>query len=301
MPLYLWPMPLCFLSSSLFSLGTSYRPFPAPYSEHAAPSPLINSKTVTHTKHTLHFFAPNAHFMSTYVPRLSSLWIVKALHIRQLNGDPHLRLGLIIDRIINPKSISSRPLLVFGGSAFISRVVALLLRGYRTHSDPQAFIFQSSPEGPMNLLPNLFSLIYPTASPASPHSLRRGCGRKLRFVGATRDECSHRIRFMTDIPPLIHGAGEFLLESWTNMAATDKFAEMAYSIQQKTDDTDAYFICLALDPNYKIVYAEHTWSPVFFEEVDAYYKPLVNGSITPAEIRVLLRCLETSTGPVRTV
>ncbi|KAG2747615.1 hypothetical protein P692DRAFT_20736237, partial [Suillus brevipes Sb2] len=33
----------------------------------------------------------------------------------------------------------------------------------------------------------------------------------------------------------------------------------------KTDDTDVYFICLALDPNYKVAYAKDKWAHCFFE------------------------------------
>ncbi|KIK36413.1 hypothetical protein CY34DRAFT_94422, partial [Suillus luteus UH-Slu-Lm8-n1] len=34
----------------------------------------------------------------------------------------------------------------------------------------------------------------------------------------------------------------------------------------KTDDTDTYFICLALDPNYKVAYACDKWAPHFFNK-----------------------------------
>ncbi|KAJ6599600.1 hypothetical protein B0H10DRAFT_720541 [Mycena sp. CBHHK59/15] len=67
---------------------------------------------------------------------------------------------------------------------------------------------------------------------------------------------------------------EFLQQSWRNMAATDKFADMRDSINcglenlekwyRKTNDSDVYFICLALDPNYKTEYAEHQWAPDAF-------------------------------------
>ncbi|KAJ7446138.1 hypothetical protein FB451DRAFT_1376010 [Mycena latifolia] len=83
----------------------------------------------------------------------------------------------------------------------------------------------------------------------------------------------------------------FLQQSWMNMAARSKFASMASSINaglenlekwyRKTDETDFYFICLALDPNYKTAYAEHNWAPEFFDEgmakmeakFDSYYTP----------------------------
>ncbi|KIK32073.1 hypothetical protein CY34DRAFT_102284, partial [Suillus luteus UH-Slu-Lm8-n1] len=34
----------------------------------------------------------------------------------------------------------------------------------------------------------------------------------------------------------------------------------------KTDDTSVYFICLALDPNYKVAYAKVKWDPDHFDE-----------------------------------
>ncbi|OJA10178.1 hypothetical protein AZE42_01837 [Rhizopogon vesiculosus] len=55
---------------------------------------------------------------------------------------------------------------------------------------------------------------------------------------------------------------EFLQQSWQNMAADEKFSSIAYGLQadlenfgkwsRKTDETDVYFICLVLDPNYKL-------------------------------------------------
>ncbi|KAJ7882885.1 hypothetical protein B0H13DRAFT_1890655 [Mycena leptocephala] len=71
-------------------------------------------------------------------------------------------------------------------------------------------------------------------------------------------------------PPL----PEFLQQSWWNMAATEKFADMRDSINcglenlekccRKTDDSDVYFIGLALDPNYRTEYAEQQWTPEAF-------------------------------------
>ncbi|KAF7364524.1 HAT family dimerization domain-containing protein [Mycena venus] len=69
---------------------------------------------------------------------------------------------------------------------------------------------------------------------------------------------------------------EALAETWRNMAATEKFVDMRESINAgldnlekwygKTDDTDVYFICLALDPNIKTAYAEESWNSAAFEE-----------------------------------
>ena len=47
----------------------------------------------------------------------------------------------------------------FGGSVFASRVVALLVSGYRTQADPRAFTFQLLPEGLSGLRPNLILLL----------------------------------------------------------------------------------------------------------------------------------------------
>jgi hypothetical protein len=81
-------------------------------------------------------------------------------------------------------------------------------------------------------------------------------------------------------------------ESWENMANHDRFDSVASSIgsglenlkkwYRKVDDTDAYFICLgkcdnsihclvlmhfvALDPNFKLAYAEAKWDTEFYEE-----------------------------------
>jgi hypothetical protein len=86
---------------------------------------------------------------------------------------------------------------------------------------------------------------------------------------------------------------EFLQERWGDMAVAPKFAEVSDSITSgleniqkwygKTDDTDAYFICLGtsintncrkgtnvlhlvLDPNVKDAYAENRWAPNFFKD-----------------------------------
>jgi len=82
---------------------------------------------------------------------------------------------------------------------------------------------------------------------------------------------------------------EFLLQSWENMAELPRFSEVEHAIQKgleninkwyrKVNDTDAYFICLALDPTIKTAYAEEKWQRKFYragiqrlEEVfDAYY------------------------------
>jgi hypothetical protein len=84
---------------------------------------------------------------------------------------------------------------------------------------------------------------------------------------------------------------EFLQQTWENMADEGKFHEVSDAIRaatanlnkwyRKVDDTDAYFIALgsylficitlshpalALDPNYKLAYAEAKWDPEFFRQ-----------------------------------
>ncbi|KAK7025717.1 HAT family dimerization domain-containing protein [Favolaschia claudopus] len=69
---------------------------------------------------------------------------------------------------------------------------------------------------------------------------------------------------------------EALAETWRNMAATDRFADMQDSIYAglenienwygKTNDTDVYFICLALDPNIKTAYTQESWNSEAYEE-----------------------------------
>ncbi|KAK6971364.1 ribonuclease H-like domain-containing protein [Favolaschia claudopus] len=69
---------------------------------------------------------------------------------------------------------------------------------------------------------------------------------------------------------------EALAETWRNMAATERFADMRDAIYAglenvekwyaKTDDTDVYFICLALDPNIKTAYAQDSWNSEAYEE-----------------------------------
>ncbi|KAG1906385.1 uncharacterized protein F5891DRAFT_1244701 [Suillus fuscotomentosus] len=68
---------------------------------------------------------------------------------------------------------------------------------------------------------------------------------------------------------------EYLQEMLQNMANSSKFSRLSTAIEAgvanlskwygKTDDTDVYFICLALDPNYKVAYAKDKWAPHFFE------------------------------------
>ncbi|KAF8200467.1 hypothetical protein K438DRAFT_1758694 [Mycena galopus ATCC 62051] len=93
---------------------------------------------------------------------------------------------------------------------------------------------------------------------------------------------------------------EALAETWRNMAATEKFEDMRDSIDSgldnlekwygKTDDTDVYFICLALDPNIKTAYTEESWNPEAFQEgmskleavFDNYYVPPPAPTAEPA-------------------
>ncbi|KAG2039591.1 hypothetical protein BDR03DRAFT_859672, partial [Suillus americanus] len=67
---------------------------------------------------------------------------------------------------------------------------------------------------------------------------------------------------------------KYLQEVLQNMANSSKFSHFSMAIEAgvanlskwygKTDDTDVYFICLALDPNYKVTYAKDKWAPHFF-------------------------------------
>jgi len=59
------------------------------------------------------------------------------------------------------------------------------------------------------------------------------------------------------------------------MAAHPKFSGLENAIRaglknlqkwyRKADDTDVYFICLTLDPNWKLAYTEEKWDPEFFQ------------------------------------
>ncbi|KAG2336033.1 hypothetical protein BDR05DRAFT_897307, partial [Suillus weaverae] len=44
----------------------------------------------------------------------------------------------------------------------------------------------------------------------------------------------------------------------------------------KTDDTDMYFVCLALDPNYKLAYAKDKWDMQYFEDGMAHLENIVS-------------------------
>ncbi|KAG1824515.1 uncharacterized protein BJ212DRAFT_1295664 [Suillus subaureus] len=69
---------------------------------------------------------------------------------------------------------------------------------------------------------------------------------------------------------------EFLQQTWQNMAGSSKFANFSTTIDSgidnlhkwyhKINETDVYFICLALDPNYKIAYAKSKWEPCDFNK-----------------------------------
>ncbi|KAJ7861151.1 hypothetical protein B0H13DRAFT_2355218 [Mycena leptocephala] len=96
---------------------------------------------------------------------------------------------------------------------------------------------------------------------------------------------------------------EALAATWGNMAATEKFEDMRDSINAglenlekwygKTDDTDVYFICLALDPNIKTAYAEESWNSFAFSEglerleavFDSYYIAPTSEVASAAPIR----------------
>ncbi|KAG2045526.1 hypothetical protein BDR06DRAFT_978148, partial [Suillus hirtellus] len=84
---------------------------------------------------------------------------------------------------------------------------------------------------------------------------------------------------------------EFLQQSWENMAAHARFFPVHDALQNglknivkwydKTKDTSAYSICLALNLNVKLAYAEHQWEKesfdvglkIFERVFDAYYVP----------------------------
>ncbi|KAG2132718.1 uncharacterized protein EDB93DRAFT_1309292, partial [Suillus bovinus] len=62
---------------------------------------------------------------------------------------------------------------------------------------------------------------------------------------------------------------ECLADRWQEMANNIQYAPIADAIKQglknvnkyykKTSDSDVYFICLVLDPNYKLAYVEERW------------------------------------------
>ncbi|KIK36504.1 hypothetical protein CY34DRAFT_94238, partial [Suillus luteus UH-Slu-Lm8-n1] len=70
-------------------------------------------------------------------------------------------------------------------------------------------------------------------------------------------------------------AHEVLQKSWENMAALPQFSPVHDALQKglanvakwydKTKDTGTYFICLTLDPNVKLAYAEHQWDKESFD------------------------------------
>ncbi|KAG2746077.1 hypothetical protein P692DRAFT_20741060, partial [Suillus brevipes Sb2] len=94
-------------------------------------------------------------------------------------------------------------------------------------------------------------------------------------------------------------AHEVLQKSWENMAALPRFSPVHDALQKglanvakwydKTKDTSTYFICLALDPNVKLAYAEHQWDKESFdiglksfEQIfDEYYVPTISVSADP--------------------
>ncbi|KAG1744680.1 uncharacterized protein EDB91DRAFT_1080768 [Suillus paluster] len=77
---------------------------------------------------------------------------------------------------------------------------------------------------------------------------------------------------------------EFLQETWENMAQALKFNGVANAIllglknickwYHKTDDTDMYFVCLTLDPNYKLAYTKDKWDTQYFEDGMAHLENL---------------------------
>ncbi|KAG2749565.1 hypothetical protein P692DRAFT_20731536, partial [Suillus brevipes Sb2] len=67
-----------------------------------------------------------------------------------------------------------------------------------------------------------------------------------------------------------------VLQTWESMAGTSKFDSLSTSITsgldnvskwyRKTNNTDVYFVCLALDPNYKVAYAKAKWASQDFDD-----------------------------------
>ncbi|KAG1843079.1 ribonuclease H-like domain-containing protein [Suillus tomentosus] len=83
---------------------------------------------------------------------------------------------------------------------------------------------------------------------------------------------------------------ECLADRWQEMANNIQYAPITNAIKQglknvnkyykKTSDLDVYFICLVLDPNYKLAYVEEWWDSqnvadgrAHLETFDEYYKP----------------------------
>jgi len=91
---------------------------------------------------------------------------------------------------------------------------------------------------------------------------------------------------------------ECLANRWRLMASDPQYTPIADAIQQglknvekyykETSESDVYFICLVLDPNYKLAYVEGKWSPEELESgvaaFDKYYQPPVSRGqgLTPA-------------------
>src|SRR5882757_4984012 len=108
-------------------------------------------------------------------------------------------------------------------------------------------------------------------------------------ASATQSFSSSRDPTVWRVIPIL----EFLIKTWENMAeesqygvvhdALNKGLENLNKWYKKTDDSGAYFICLgtfiqilsksckhlllhsALDPNFKVVYAEHHWGDDFLK------------------------------------
>ncbi|KIK40253.1 hypothetical protein CY34DRAFT_13821 [Suillus luteus UH-Slu-Lm8-n1] len=69
---------------------------------------------------------------------------------------------------------------------------------------------------------------------------------------------------------------KFLQQTWQNIARSLKFNDFSTAINSsinnlhkwyhKINETDVYFICLALDPNYKVAYAKSKWEPCDFDK-----------------------------------
>ncbi|KAG2737186.1 hypothetical protein P692DRAFT_201675605, partial [Suillus brevipes Sb2] len=70
---------------------------------------------------------------------------------------------------------------------------------------------------------------------------------------------------------LMHNVLQYLQQTWQNMAgsSTSAINSGLNNIRKwyhKIDKTDVYFVCLALDPNYKVAYAKGKWEPHDFGE-----------------------------------
>ncbi|KAG2737443.1 hypothetical protein P692DRAFT_201733213, partial [Suillus brevipes Sb2] len=87
-----------------------------------------------------------------------------------------------------------------------------------------------------------------------------------------------------------YSAFKLTQHEWLNMAGTSKFDSLSTSITsgldnvskwyRKTNDTDVYFVCLALDPNYKVAYAKAKWASRDFDDGMRQLKDVVSSWVS---------------------